>query len=202
MKRYRRIILIAVVVYLLWKLFTGLLPRSNDTDGGLARVVNRPWLERIPKDPRDKVHGLGLMQQPRQRRVGLATYGSMYRTVLDMVGWQAEGKKLTLLFLEKEAKTTFETKIWDCAGEAPKPFNLCLELKSGSKSFRMYSRSDWRRGERLSEVPEWLSDEINFHLQAADTEAAGIDVDCPRCQELEGGDWIDGRGARLPPQPL
>ena len=32
---------------------------------------------------------------------------------------------------------------WECEGEAPEPFTLCLEVASGDRKARFYSREDW-----------------------------------------------------------
>ncbi len=37
----------------------------------------------------------------------------------------------------------FKARTWKCGGQAPKPFDLCLDLAGNGKRFRYYSRTDW-----------------------------------------------------------
>ena len=43
----------------------------------------------------------------------------------------------------REAKAQLNVRTWECAGEAPEPFELCLELKNKRGAVTMYSRKDW-----------------------------------------------------------
>ncbi|MGH0031865.1 MAG: hypothetical protein ACQGVC_18915 [Myxococcota bacterium] len=44
---------------------------------------------------------------------------------------------------QDEIRTEVEVRTWKCEGEAPKPFELCLELSAKGRKVVYYSRKDW-----------------------------------------------------------
>jgi hypothetical protein len=68
---------------------------------------------------------------------------------IDLMTYRLEGKRLTVLKLQEGEKATYTARTWACKGEAPKGFDLCLELTGGDRPLRYFSRSDWSVGAPL-----------------------------------------------------
>lgn len=75
-------------------------------------------------------------------------------------------------------------RTWKCGGEAPKPFDLCLELKGGGQVYRYFNRTGWvvRPHGGLAKELAWLAPSVNAALaQPADEPAqapAGASAGC------------------------
>src|SRR5689334_5497402 len=121
--RLKKIILVAVVIYIIWKFLSGLIGGA-DLRGG-KYLTNRPWIENVPKNERAMTHAFFLLDKGK-RHFGSVAYGSMYRVTLDTVEWKTEGDELTLNFLQEQTRAKFKVRTWECAGQAPEPFDLCL----------------------------------------------------------------------------
>ncbi len=127
-------------------------------------LVNQLWLERWPRDARDMVGHLVAIEHD-GHRVGTSGRHSRWRVVSDAFVWGQQGDQVRARFPQTGQRVAFQVRTWKCAGEAPREFELCLELKGqhGGKtqSFRFYSRKDWvirphDRGEP-AELPDDLS---------------------------------------------
>ena len=66
----------------------------------------------------------------------------------------SEGDRFSIVTPQNGCRTTVKARTWKCAGEAPKPFELCLELEGGGKRYRYYSRTDWEIRPRSQLVAE------------------------------------------------
>lgn len=174
-KRMVKLLVVLAAIYFIFKFLFGLSAGCGGASTeGTELLVNHPWIERMPKDPRDSIHGLILVE--RGRRLGAASHGSLFRYSLDMLGWKASGDSVELLFLQDERKESFHYRAWKCKGEAPKPFDLCLELESRGKHFKMYSRGEWRQRD-ADELPA----ELTALFGAVDSAPEGGAVECPSC---------------------
>ena len=119
------------------------------------RVHNQIWIEREPRDERDLVRHLVLVEDE-DRRFGATGCSSAWRLAVDLVRWRARGPDLRIEYPQERKHADFRTRAWHCAGEAPKPFELCLELERRGKKQRYFSREDWvlaREGELAETVP-------------------------------------------------
>ncbi len=54
-----------------------------------------------------------------------------------------EGRRLQMRFPQDRTRATARVRTWDCEGEAPEGFELCLELRGENRTVRLYSRRDW-----------------------------------------------------------
>lgn len=75
-------------------------------------------------------------------------------------------------FPQDGRKATFTTRIWSCKGEAPKPFDLCLELRKDGAKLVLYSHAK--------------SSKAQQNLPAFDDRAlvqTGLDSACEDCVE-------------------
>jgi hypothetical protein len=132
-------LLFAGVVIGLWKTGAWLF------DGGRpVRIVNQIWLERLPRDARDMVHQLVLLDD-RGRHLGATGRSSRWRIRVDLLVWAIEGDRLRLRFPQDGDRADVKTRVWRCKGEAPEPFELCLELADDrGRKMTFYSRDAWR----------------------------------------------------------
>ena len=105
-------------------------------------LVNRLWIERKPADPRDMVGKFVVLRSDRGR-VGVVGRSSVWRHFFDVFKWAQEDERLTLVFPQARVRADFQVRTWACAGEAPKPFDLCLELRRGEQTVNFYSRENW-----------------------------------------------------------
>jgi len=105
-------------------------------------AVNRVWIERVPADERDMIAHFVMLRHPRGR-VGAFGRSSQWRHLIEGFKWALEGERLILVLPQQQAKGELRVRTWACAGEAPKPFELCLELRSKDRAVTYYSRKDW-----------------------------------------------------------
>lgn len=109
---------------------------------GAPRLHNQVWIERLPVDDRDMIHHLVLVDDEGER-FGAFGKSSQWRHFVELFRWAREDARLTLLLPQERRRLDLGVKVWECAGEAPAPFQLCLELSNKRKTMRYYSRHDW-----------------------------------------------------------
>lgn len=124
-----------------WKLGAAVL--GDDPDAAKAKhAVNQVWIERMPTDARDQINHFVLVRHP-EGRIGAVGKSSQWRHFVELFMWGLEGEKLSVFLPQEQRKAQLRVRTWECAGEAPKPFELCLELGNDKRSVTMYSRKDW-----------------------------------------------------------
>jgi len=124
-----------------WKL--GAAVFGDDADAAKAKhAVNQVWIERMPSDARDQINHFVLVRHP-EGRIGAVGKSSQWRHFFELFMWGLEGEKLSVFLPQDQRKAQLRVRTWECAGEAPKPFELCLELGNDKRSVTMYSRKDW-----------------------------------------------------------
>jgi hypothetical protein len=106
------------------------------------RLHNQVWIERLPTDDRDMIHHLVMIDEDGER-FGAFGKSSQWRHFVELFRWAREENRLTLLLPQDRKRLELGVKVWECAGEAPAPFQLCLELSNKRKTMRYYSRHDW-----------------------------------------------------------
>jgi len=123
-------------------------------------LVNQIWLERWPRDARDMVGHLVAIEHD-GHKVGTSGRHSRWRLASDGFVWGQQGDRVRARFPQTGQRAAFQVRTWKCAGQAPREFELCLELKgqAGGKTqtYRFYSRKDWviRPGsDELSALPD------------------------------------------------
>jgi hypothetical protein len=123
-----------------WRAAVWYLDREPPT---VDLMVNRVWIERLPADPRDLVRELVVLKRSDQS-VGIAARASRWHADVDAFLWAMEGdNRLAARFPQDNRRATFAVRAWRCAGQAPAPFELCLELGRGARKIQFYSRADW-----------------------------------------------------------
>jgi hypothetical protein len=109
-------------------------------DASPSDAVNRVWLERLPKNRRDIVGHLVLIDDSGQR-YGAVGRSSTWRHEVEVFKWALERDRLMQLFPQTGNKTKSTLKASEC--DAPKPFELCLDIAGPKGKRRLYSRHDW-----------------------------------------------------------
>jgi hypothetical protein len=133
--------LAGVGAYGLWSVGTGLFG-GDDEATGTKQLVNQVWIERMPKDQRDMIGHLVLVDMT-EGRVGAAGKSSQWRVMVELFQWGLEGNRLSVFFPQERVKAKLEVRTWSCEGEAPKPFELCLEISNGRRKATFYSMEEW-----------------------------------------------------------
>jgi len=129
---------------------------GDDETQGTRHVVNQVWIERAPEGPRDLIGHLVLLDLP-DGRIGVTGKSSQWRHLIELFQWDLEGNRLRVHFPQDRVRAKVEVRSWRCAGEAPEPFELCLELSNGRRTAMFYSLDEWkidpdRAAESLEEI--------------------------------------------------
>ncbi len=144
----------------------------GDDTVDIQRLANQVWIERLPKDDRDMIHHLVLIEDGRDR-FGAFGKSSQWRHFVELFRWAREENRLTLLLPQERRRLDLGVKVWDCTDEAPAPFELCLELSNKNKTMRYFSRHDWSIDGQRS-LAELAVDQPELAAVLADT-PAGVD---------------------------
>ncbi len=120
----------------------GLWGLLREESSDLQWLSNRMWVERMPADKRDMVQVFTPLKV-RGKQFGAVQRQSHYRVVADRFQWTLKGNKLRLGFPQDGHKVVLSARTWSCVGDAPKPFDLCLELERGDRRVVLYSREKW-----------------------------------------------------------
>lgn len=103
-------------------------------------VTNRVWRDRNPKDGKDLTFHLVLLDKAKVR-TGITASLSQWRYHVDRLRYRLKGSTLLIESPQDGQKATFEVKTWACKGEAPAPFDLCLQLKKSGRKLVLYSQA-------------------------------------------------------------
>lgn len=108
-----------------------------------THLVDRVWIDHLPKSPTDLVSHLVVLKE-RQGHVGGALgRSSEWRIGLDLFSRKLGAESMEMYFPQRNERVRVGVRTWKCKGEAPEPFELCLELKADRRLIRLYSREDW-----------------------------------------------------------
>ncbi|MEZ4444622.1 MAG: hypothetical protein R3B72_36445 [Polyangiaceae bacterium] len=106
------------------------------------RVENQLWLAALPKSDRDMVDHLVLIDHERGR-FGVGGRSSTWRHEVEIFKWAREQDQLMRLYPQTRKLVKGKVRAWSCKGDAPRPFDLCLEIAEGGATRRYYSREEW-----------------------------------------------------------
>ena len=154
---------------------------SPDEDSaGTRNLTNQVWIERMPHDPRDMIQHVVLLDKDGEQ-FGIVGRSSTWRHFVELFGWRLERNRLKLFFPQERVKGEVSVRTWRCEGEAPEPFELCLEFSNNGRSMQFYSRTDWvvKDAESLEaltvEVPELASVFDNSRASAPNVDLESIE---------------------------
>jgi hypothetical protein len=165
---WRRWLLLAIAAIGAWQLVEHLTVRS-----GTEKLINQLWVERMPRDAREMVWHLVALDQG-GRHLGALGRSSRWRVISDGLVWRQQGDQFTFVTPQNRCRSTLKARTWKCAGEAPRPFELCLDLESGGKHYRYFSREDWAINPREQLLPHG---EAAFAAAAVQTALAAPELD-------------------------
>lgn len=160
----------------LWSAGSYLL--GDDEASGTQHVVNQVWVERLPEGPRDMIGHFILLDLP-EGRIGGVGRSSQWRHLAELFQYGLEGHRLSVFFPQDRVKGKVRVRSWRCEGEAPAPFELCLELSDGRRTDVLYSMEEWRIdpnrmeeslediGETYPEVAELAADSVSVSIPVA-----------------------------------
>lgn len=161
-----------------------MLSSSDEDAAGTRDLVNQVWIERMPDTPRDMIGHIVILDRDGQQ-FGIVGRGSRWRHALEAFGWRLEGSKLKLFFPQDRVRGDVNARTWKCAGEAPAPFELCVEFTNDQgRSVQFYSHPDWVVKDAGSlealamETPALASVFDNIQLSAPE-----LDVDSTQFEE-------------------
>lgn len=168
---------------------------GDESAAGAKHAVNQLWIERLPADPRDRVDHFVLVRHS-EGRVGAVGKSSQWRHSIELFLWGLEGERLNVFLPQDEKKAALKVRTWECAGEAPKPFELCLELTNAKgQSAKLFSRKDWiiEPGNVADALEEIADDEPA--LAGLVAELDGVDRaatdEAAIAEDAEGWDEVD-----------
>ncbi|MEO0602532.1 MAG: hypothetical protein AAF211_13905 [Myxococcota bacterium] len=139
---------------------------SAPDDASNIRVENQHWAQRAPKDARDMVNWLSIVDDS-ETKYGAAQRRSAYRWLGEAFFWKRDGKKLVLSFPQSNQRVSLDVKPYACKRGV---FDRCLDVTWRGRTVTLYSMEDLRirdGADRVSPLPP---------LSLADD-------GCPRCVE-------------------
>lgn len=111
---------------------------------GTEYAVNQVWIDHVPQDDRDMIAHMVLIDH-RQGQFGAIGRSSQWRHMIDVFRWQLDRGTLRVFFPQDRVRGEVGVRTWECKGEAPAPFELCMELTNqNGNSAMLYSRKDWK----------------------------------------------------------
>jgi hypothetical protein len=116
----------------------------GDEEQSTKRAVNQLWVDHFPSDERDMVLHMVIIDH-REGKFGAIGQSSQWRHRIDVFRWQLDGATLGMFFPQDRVRANLKVSTWECAGEAPEPFELCMKLTNDNgRSVTLYSRKDWK----------------------------------------------------------
>lgn len=173
-----------------WKLGDALL--SSDEAQGTEHLTNQVWIDRVPQDHRDMITHLVVLEH-RQGKFGAVGNSSAWRHIAEVFKWKLRGNELEFYFPQDSVRGKIGVRTWSCEGEAPEPFELCLELINPQGGTAMlYSREDWKV--RPHDMSDSIADIVDDYPQLAGV-LEGLDddqVEQLEALELDDQRWREG----------
>jgi hypothetical protein len=115
-------------------------------------LTQRLWVDRMPRGERDMIRKLALVRSIDHGRFGVAERGSVWRHHTEVFKWGLHDGRLQMYLPQDRKHLTATVRTWECEGEAPDGFELCLEIRGGAGgTMRLYSRHDWKLHPRPSD---------------------------------------------------
>ncbi|MFV8751073.1 hypothetical protein ACNOYE_11065 [Nannocystaceae bacterium ST9] len=173
-----------------WKLGTALF--TADEAQGTKELVNQVWIDHMPTDQRDMITHLVVLDHP-QGKFGAIGQSSTWRHMADVFIWKLEGSQLKIHLPQDSVRAQVGVKTWRCEGEAPEPFELCLQLTNARGGTAMlYSRDDWKI--RPHDMTDSLEDIADEYPQLAGVLAEIDEEQTDRLEEVDVEDvqWREG----------
>ncbi|MEL6349993.1 MAG: hypothetical protein AAFV53_43230 [Myxococcota bacterium] len=115
-------------------------------------LVNRPWVDHMPKDGRDMVSRLLFLQKD-TKQFGAAIRGSNHRMFLEAYDWKPTKNGLMIQLKQNGRRIWVQATARECRREAPKPLDLCLDIGILGRGITLYSKKSWSQDDLLMTAP-------------------------------------------------
>jgi len=150
---------------------------ADDDTAGTRHLTNQVWIERMPDNRADMISHVVLLDKDGEQ-FGVLGRSSTWRHVLELFGWRLENDRLKLFFPQERVRGEVKVRTWRCEGEAPEPFELCLEFSNKGRSVQFYSRRDWviKDADSLQELAVEVP-ELKTVFESGDVAAFEFDED-------------------------
>ena len=100
-------------------------------------LTDRVWVDKVPEGPRDMVLRLVLLGRTKKKR-GVVFAASKYRLAGERLRYRVQENQLTIVLPQNKRTVTFAARTYACS-DAPGRYDLCLELRHGRRTLRLYS---------------------------------------------------------------
>ena len=145
MKKLLILAVISTCAFASWRVLRGGDGARTAHDGGGGLVLDRIWVDHMPKHDRDQVSVFAaLTEQP----FGVFQTASAWRGHFELFRYEAYDDELRLLYPQDGHREHVKTKARKCGGDSGDSgedgFDYCLELDGASRGVhRYYSRKGW-----------------------------------------------------------
>jgi hypothetical protein len=158
MKKLLVLAVVSTCAFAGWRVLRGGEDAGAAHDGG-AHVLDRIWVDHIPKHDRDQVHVfVAITDEP----VGLFQTRSVWKGHFEMFRYEAHGDEIRIVYPQDHHRDRVKTKSRKCSEDG---FDYCLELDGASRGVkRYYSREGWEIDGAAR--PDQLGARIEAALQA------------------------------------
>lgn len=110
--------------------------------GDTALLANRVWIDHMPRSQRDMTTQAIFVDKDGQK-IGIVRRASTWRHIGEMFRWDARSSGgLTITFPQIDKSVPLNARAWACK-DAPKGFDLCMEVSLLGKKARLYSNKKW-----------------------------------------------------------
>lgn len=173
-----------------WKIGDAIF--ADDEAQGTQHLTNQVWIDHMPANSRDMLTHLIVLEHP-DGKFGAIGQSSTWRHMAEVFMWKLEGSQLLVYFPQESVRGRVGVKTWRCEGDAPEPFELCLEISSpNGETALMYSRDEWKiRPHDMIDSLEAIADEYP-ELAGVIEEVSEPQFDALEDFDLESVDWREG----------
>jgi len=135
MKKLLLVAVIAVIGVAGWRLRA----QSHETQDGEGKLlVDRVWIDHVPKHERDPLNFLALISE---HKVGVFQNMTAYRGSYEMFHYDRGGGQLIVSYPQTGETEKLSVKVRRCSDDG---MDFCLDVAGASRGVRhYYSRKDW-----------------------------------------------------------
>lgn len=119
-------------------------------DAAGVSVVNRAWVQRMPRSTKDIVTWF-IPMELRGKRFGVTQKSSHFWFAGERFTWTRQGSKLRMTYQQSGKTLSVGARAYACKKGG---FDYCLDLTRGDRKATLYSKKNWTIPRRSADVPE------------------------------------------------